>query len=199
MLLLRSQAATSGTFDSFLHALVTPRPDTTKTYRLFALAAKFATMTPCIDICTGLKLSLRELVAVSKYQHFLHLPMEEARKDFRIAFRRRCTDIDLFYSNGRLPPEDDFGFEIRAALLEPQFGKLLIQFNERILNYVLSNLRGSLTPLDKDTLSLLLLVICAINRTLPRTGIQKLQARPAPPLLFGPRPSRTLVYCTSRV
>jgi hypothetical protein len=27
-------------------------------------------------------------VAVSKYQLFLHLPMDDARRDFRIAFRR---------------------------------------------------------------------------------------------------------------
>ena len=27
------------------------------------------------------------------------------KKDFRIAFRRRCTQIECYYSNGRLPPE----------------------------------------------------------------------------------------------
>ena len=50
MLLQRSQAASSKTFSYFLNSLETPRPDTTKTWRLIAHAANLALLTPCIHM-----------------------------------------------------------------------------------------------------------------------------------------------------
>ena len=180
LLLLQSKQATSDTFDGFLHALVTPRPDPTKTFRLFLQAAKAAYVTPCIDICKGFCLSLSELVAVSQHARFLEIPLDASLHDFRVAFRRRCSDIDLFYCNSRLPPDGDYGAEIKDALLS-QFTPLVLNLDEPILEYVLSTLGDALTTFERDTLTALLRVCTAIQRQLPRRGMQKLQARPPPP------------------
>ena len=182
MLLQRSQAASSKTFSSFLNSLETPRPDTTKTWRLIAHAANLALLTPCIHICTGFTLTLSELVAVSQYSGFLGIPMDEPNKDFRIAFRRRCVEIFAWYSNSRLPPEGEFGYEIREVLSQTKHDALRDNLNTSIIEYIQQCLPARwMDPMEKDVLILLQQVITAVNRSLARKGIAALQARPPPP------------------
>ena len=96
---------------------------------------KMAFMTPCIHVCKGFVLSLSELVAVCKHACFLEIPMDDAHKDFRIAFRRRCKEIDRYFSNSRLLPEGEPGHEICEVLVAPAHIKVL-SFTERLISWL---------------------------------------------------------------
>jgi len=46
-----------------------------------------------------------------------------------------------------------------------------VQLDENILNYTMSTMRGVLSPMEKAVLNVLYLVLTAVQRTLPRTGL----------------------------
>jgi len=162
LLLMSARMYTSSSFDNFLRSLDARRPDSKKILAVMAEIAEVGFLSCSFSVCKKLQsLSLAEVIAVSKYGHQLELPPHLQSSDFFIGLRSRCNRILHKFSSGKLPSRLEVGHELVETLMGRP--NILKKFDYKLFEFLATNLRRHLSPLQKDVLICIQMLVTAVN------------------------------------